>query len=154
MGIDPLDSASIPTSILHHGQSNEGHEKEGRLCKACQASRLLWQDRQDRNRIEEDRPCEEQEWQDCQQEEEPPWQEVTLDRRSSEGPQGTQDQGFRSYQEGHSTLQEGQGALRPVSSESMRNLLQMWGFLRLSSAGATVLESFGINDKGCTSSQK
>merc|ERR1711977_165553 len=150
MGIDPLDSASIPTSILHHGQSNEGHEKEGRLCKACQASRLLWQDRQDRNRIEEDRPCEEQEWQDCQQEEEPPWQEVTLDRRSSEGPQGTQDQGFRSYQEGHSTLQEGQGALRPVSSKSMRNLLQMWGFLRLSSAGATVLESFGINNEGCT----
>merc|ERR1719359_638100 len=95
-----------------------------------------------------------QDWQDCQQEEVPPWQEVTLDRSSSEGPQGTQDQGFRSYQEGHSALQEGQGVLQPVSSKSMRSLLQMWGFLRLSSAGASVLESFGINDEGCIPSQK
>merc|ERR1712138_193282 len=130
----------IPPSVLHHGQgnegdegnesngcyeSNEGHEEEARLCKACQTSCLLWQDRQDRNRIEEDRPCADQVRQDCQQEEEPPWQEVTLDRSSSEGPEGTQDQGFRSYQEGHSTLQEGQGVLQPVSSKSMRNLLQM-----------------------------
>merc|ERR1711904_590347 len=112
-----------------------GHEEEARLCKACQASCLLRQDRQDCNRIEEDRPCADQVWQDRQQEEEPPWQEVTLDRSSSEGPEGTQDQGFRSCQEGHSTLREGQGALRPVSIESMRNLLQMWGFLRLSSVG-------------------
>merc|ERR1711985_193861 len=160
--IDPLDSVSIPTSVLHDGQgnegdesneshgcneSNEGHEEEACLRKACQTSCPLWQDRQDRNWIEEDRPCAEQDRQDCQQEEEPPWQEVTLDRSSSEGPEGTQDQGFRSCQEGHSTLQEGQGALRPVSIESMRNLLQMWGFLRLSSAGASLLESFGINDK-------
>merc|ERR1711924_571501 len=100
-------------------------------------------------RIDEDRPCEEQDWKDCQQEEEPHWQEVALDRSSSEGPQGTQDQGFRSCQEGHSTLQEGQGALQPVSSESLRNLLQTWGFLRLSSAGAFVLQSPGINDEGC-----
>merc|ERR1712224_1146281 len=97
---DPLDCALIPTPVLRNGQgneghgcdeSNEGHEEEARLCKACQASCLLWQDRQDRNRIEEDRPCAKQEWQGCQQEEEPPWQEVTLDRSSSEGPQGTQD---------------------------------------------------------------
>merc|ERR1712224_1090737 len=85
-----------------------------------------------------------------QQEEPPPWQAVTLDCSSSEGSQGTQDQGLFSYQEGHSTLQKGQGALRPVSSKSMSNLLQTWGFLRLSSAGASVLESFGINDEGCT----
>merc|ERR1712118_116235 len=136
--IDPLDSVSTPTSVLHNGQ---GNEEEARLCKACQTSCLLWQDRQDRNWIEEDRPCAEQDRQDCQQEEEPPWQEVTLDRSSSEGPEGTQDQGFRSCQEGHSTLQEGQGALRPVSIESMRNLLKMWGFLRLSSAGASFLKS-------------
>merc|ERR1711977_731252 len=139
-----------------HGchESDEGHEEEARLCQACQASCFLRQDRQDRNRIEEDRPCADQDGQDRQQEEEPSWQEVALDRSSSEGPQGAQDQGFRSCQEGHSTLQEGQGALRPVNSESLRNLLQMWGFLRLWSAGASFLESFGINDKGCTSSQK
>merc|ERR1711904_190799 len=110
-----------------------------------QASCLLRQDRQNCNRIEEDRPCEEQDRQDRQQEEEPPWQEVALDRSSSEGPQGTQDQGFRSCQKGHSTLQEGQGALQPVSSKSLRNLLQMWGFLHLWSAGASVLESFGTD---------
>merc|ERR1712193_556260 len=98
MGIDPLDSASISTSVLHHGQgnegneshggdeSNEGHEEEAHLCKACQASCLLRQDRQDRNWIEEVRPCGEQDRQDCQQEEEPPWQEVALDCSSSEGP--------------------------------------------------------------------
>merc|ERR1712159_158590 len=101
-------------------------------------------------RIEEVGPCAEQERQGRQQEEPSPWQAVTLDCSSSEGPQGTQDQGLRSYQEGHSTLQKGQGALRPVSGTSMSNLLQTWGFLRLSSAGASVLESFGINDEGCT----
>merc|ERR1711977_607176 len=115
------------TSVLHDGQgnegdesneSNEGNEKEARLCKACQTSCLLWQDRQNRNWIEEDRPCADQDRQDCQQEEEPPWQEVALDRSSSEGPKGTQDQGFRSHQEGHSTLQEGQGALQPMNAVS------------------------------------
>merc|ERR1712182_25430 len=32
-----------------------------------------------------------------------------------QGPCSTQDQGFLSHQEGHSTLQEGQGALWPMS---------------------------------------
>merc|ERR1712159_548182 len=100
--------------------------------------------------IEAVRPCAEQARQGRQQEEPPAWQAVTLDCSSSEGSQGTQDQGLFSYQEGHSTLQKGQGALRPVISKSMSNLLQTWGFLRLSSAGASVLESFGINDEGCT----
>merc|ERR1712146_587641 len=98
---------------------------------------------------EEDRPCVEQARQGRQQEELPPWQAVTLDCSSSEGPQGTQDQGLLSYQEGHSTLRKGQGVLQPVSGNNMRNLLQTWGFLRLSSAGASFLESFGINDEGC-----
>merc|ERR1712118_37414 len=129
---------------------NESHEEEESLCPPCQASCLLWQDRQDSNWIEEVRPCAEQARQGRQQEEPPPWQAVTLDCSSSEGSQGTQDQGFFSYQEGHSTLQKGQGALQPVSSKSMSNLLQTRGFLRLSSAGASVLESFGINDEGCT----
>merc|ERR1711939_1168494 len=159
---DLLDSALISTSLFRNGQSNEGneshgcnesnegHEEEACLCTPCQASCILRQDRQDSNGIEEDGPCADQDRQDCQQEEEPPWQEVTLDCSSPEGPQGTQHQGIRSYQEGHSILQEGQGALRPVSSKSMRNLLQMWGVLRLSSAGASVLKSFGINDERCS----
>merc|ERR1712118_372681 len=59
-----------------HGchEGNEGHEEEAHLCQACQASCVLWQDWQDRNWIEEDRPCQVQVWQDRQQEEEPPWQ--------------------------------------------------------------------------------
>merc|ERR1712146_636848 len=103
------DFALIPTSLLYDGQGNEGnesnggHEEETHLCPPCQASCLLWQDRQDKNRIEEVRPCAEQARQGRQQEELPPWQAVTLDCSSSEGPQGTQDQGLLSYQEGHST---------------------------------------------------
>merc|ERR1712124_185482 len=125
-----------------HGchEGNESHEEEESLCPPCQASCLLWQDRQDSNWIEEVRPCAEQERQGRQQEEPPPWQAVTLDCSSSEGPQGTQDQGLCSYQEGHSTLQKGQGALRSVNAMSDLSSgnglqLQMWGYLRLSSAG-------------------
>merc|ERR1712118_420754 len=110
---------------------------------------LLWQARQDRNRIEEDRPRAEQARQGRQQEEEPPWQAVTLDCSSSESPQGTQDQGLLSYQEGHSTLQKGQGALRPVSgnnssSRDMSIQLRTWGFLRLLSAGISVPEILAL----------
>merc|ERR1711985_77353 len=81
-----------------HGshEGNEGHEEEANLCPACQASCILRQDRQ--------------------QEEERSRQAVSLDCSSPEGPQGTEDQGLRSCQEGHSTLQEGQGALCPVSA--------------------------------------
>merc|ERR1712118_174919 len=50
------------------------------------------------------------------QEEEPSRQAVSLDCSSPEGPQGIEDQGLRNCQEGHSTLQEGQGALCPVSA--------------------------------------
>merc|ERR1712118_504014 len=140
-----------------HGshEGNEGHEEEANLCQACQASCVLRQDRQDRNWIEEVRPCQVQVWQDRQQEEEPSRQAVSLDYSSPEGPQGIEDQGFRSCQEGHSTLQEGQGALCPVSALTNfqgfeEHQLQTWGYLRLSSAGASFLDSFGIIDEGCT----
>merc|ERR1712224_1181933 len=55
-----------------------------------------------------------------QQEGKPSCQEVTMDCCSPGGPQRTQDQGFLSHQEGHSTLQEGQGALRQVNTLSLR----------------------------------
>merc|ERR1711904_719634 len=87
----------------------------------------------DGNWIEEDRPCQVQVWQDRQQEEEPPRQAVTLD----------------------CSIQEGQGALCPVSALTNvpgfeEHQLQTWGYLRLSSAGASFLESFGIIDEGCS----
>merc|ERR1711924_39432 len=61
-----------------------------------------------------------QDWQDCQQKGQRPGQGRSrpLGCSSPEGPQGFEHQGFLSYQEGHSTLQEGQGALRPVRAVS------------------------------------
>merc|ERR1712146_448652 len=41
-----------------------------------------------------------------------------LDRSSPVGTQGSEHQGILSYQERHSTLQEGQGALRPMKAVS------------------------------------
>merc|ERR1711985_102349 len=118
-----------------HGshEGNEGHEEEANLCQACQASCVLRQDRQDRHWIEEVRPCQVQVWQDRQQEEERSRQAVSLDCSSPEG----------------------QGALCPVSALTNfqgfeEHQLQTWGYLRLSSAGASFLDSFGIIDEGCT----
>merc|ERR1711988_1727094 len=89
-----LDTALISIFVLRDGQGNEGNEsnesdgcheshegneEEAYLFKACQASCLLRQDRQDSHRIEEDRPCADQDWQDRLQEEIPSWQEVTVD---------------------------------------------------------------------------
>merc|ERR1711904_122901 len=96
-----LDTVLISPSDLCDGQGNEGNEsnesdgcheshegneEEACLFEACQASCLLRQDRQDSHRIEEDRPCADQDWQDRQQEEEPPWQEVSMDCSSPESP--------------------------------------------------------------------
>merc|ERR1712118_333408 len=63
---------------------------------------------------------EEQGWQDREQEGERSGQGCSwpLGRSLSEGPQSSEHQGFLSYQEGHSTLQEGQGALLPVKAMS------------------------------------
>merc|ERR1712224_355059 len=85
-----------------HGshEGNEGHEEEANLCQACQASCVLRQDRQDRNWIEEDRPCQVQVWQDRQQEEEPSRQAVSLDCSSPEGPQGLKIKGFAVVKKG------------------------------------------------------
>merc|ERR1712146_167096 len=96
-----LDTALISIFVLRDGQGNEGNEsnesngcheshegneEEANLCKACQASCLLRQDRQDTDWIEEVRPCADQDWQDRQQEEIPSWQEVTMDRSCPESP--------------------------------------------------------------------
>merc|ERR1719191_369067 len=89
-------------SFFKDGESNEGDEGHG--------------SHEGNEGHEEVRPCQVQVWQDRQQEEERSRQAVSLDCSSPEGPQGTEDQGLRSCQEGHSTLQEGQGALCPVSA--------------------------------------
>merc|ERR1711904_682269 len=97
----------ISTSFLRNGQGNggdesdEGHEEEAHLREARQASCFCRQDRQDRN------------WNDqvCIR-----W----LARSSCEGPKGSEHQGFLRHQEGHSTLQEGQGALSVSIERSVR----------------------------------
>merc|ERR1711924_428109 len=63
--------------------------------------------------------------------------------------------GFVAIKKG-TPLQEGQGVL-PVSgsSGSLRHQLQTWGFLRLSSAGASFSKVFGIHiDEGCKKKKK
>merc|ERR1719440_2531514 len=90
-------------SFFKDGESNEGDEGHG-------------SHEGNEGHEEEVRPCQVQVWQDREQEEERSRQAVSLDCSSPEGPQGTEDQGLRSCQEGHSTLQEGQGALCPVSA--------------------------------------
>merc|ERR1712118_371034 len=98
-------------------ESHEGHEEEANLSKACQASRLCWQDRQDQDWAESDRLQEEQGWPSREQEGQRQSQVRSgpLDCSSPEGSQSSERQGFRGCQEGHSTLQEGQGVL-PVSN--------------------------------------
>merc|ERR1719440_1369656 len=75
-------------SFFKDGESNEGDEGHG-------------SHEGNEGHEEEVRPCQVQVWQDRQQEEERSRQAVSLDCSS---------------QEGHSTLQEGQGALCPVSA--------------------------------------
>merc|ERR1712146_537265 len=99
-------------------ESHEGNEEEANLLQACKASPLCRQAEQDSIWNEQRRLREEQVWQDRQQEAVSRKQEVTLDCSMPECPQGTEDQGFRSHQEGYSTLQEGQGALHSVSTLS------------------------------------
>merc|ERR1711904_590258 len=122
-----------------HGshEGDEGHEEEARLCKNCRASHLRRQTQQDQRRTHSSWPCDEQAWKGCEQEAECQGQAVPLDRSSAEGPCGSQDQGFLSHQEGHTTLRQGEGELQPVNALSnlrgpkQGHLLQMWGFLRL-----------------------
>merc|ERR1712118_560024 len=101
-------------------EGNEGHEEEANLCQTRKASCLCRQDQQDEVWVHRRRLQEDQDWQDCEQEGQRPYQGRSrpLDCSCPEGPQGFERQGFLSYQEGHSTLQEGQGALRPMKAVS------------------------------------
>merc|ERR1711869_165218 len=138
------------TPLFYNGQSYEGYEGDGRhegnegdeeeanLCQTRKAPCLRWQDQQDQEWVHRRCLQEDQDWQDCQQEGQRPGQGRSrpLGCSSPEGPQVFQHQGFLSHQEGHSTLQEGQGALRSMSAASDLSLggkglqLWMWGYLR------------------------
>merc|ERR1712146_94332 len=106
---------------MGRNESHESHEEEANLSKACQASRLCWQAQQDQDWTVSICPQDVQDRPHREQEEEQPCQGCLqyyswpLVCSSPEGPQSFERQGFHGRQEGHSTLQEGQGVL-PVSN--------------------------------------
>merc|ERR1712032_58358 len=107
--------ASQPDSQHGRHESNESHEgyesQEG-LCAAGQASRLRWEVNKDAKWAEEIRFGEKQVGQNCQQEEECPFQSQPLDCCLQGGAGGIEDQGLRRHQEGFPALQQGKGTLQ------------------------------------------
>merc|ERR1711865_842712 len=123
---DRLAIAQKFIPFLHNGQSyegrsaNEGHEEE--------EGEQGWQEVRSVQR-DEGKDCwwlgeecldEEQERQDREQEAERQWQEGLcwhqgLDCCCPEGEEGPWFEGLHLHQEGHASLQEGQGALHEVS---------------------------------------
>merc|ERR1712025_1208007 len=95
-------------------EGNEGHEEEANLRQARKASCLCWQDCQDQVWVHCSRLQEDQDRQDREQEGQRSCQGYSwpLDRSCPESSQSFEHQGLLSCQEGNSTLQEGQGALR------------------------------------------
>merc|ERR1712224_986480 len=144
----------------HYGQSyegNEGHgsheghesnEEEVRDCKGPhgQSRCLSWIQGEDCRWLEADRLGEELTWKDREQEaigqcqEEICHRSQALDYRSPEGEEGTWYEGLRRYQEGLSSLQQGQGVLQLSTSAWLQ--LRLWGYLHPSSAVASDWISF------------
>merc|ERR1711985_148435 len=105
----------------HEGNEEEGCEQD-RKGPLCQGRRLPWIQGKDRKWLDQERLGEEQARKDCEQEEIGIWQEELrqhqgLDHRRPEGQEGTWCEGLRRYQEGLSSLQEGQGVLQLNASE-------------------------------------
>merc|ERR1711988_82501 len=96
--------------------------------------------------LEADRFGEERTWKDREQEaigigqEEICYRSQGLGYRSPEGKEGTWHKGLRRYQEGHSSLQQGQGVLQLSISVWLQ--LRLWGYLHPSSAVASDWISF------------
>merc|ERR1711907_407526 len=155
MAQDSIDTKLLscsPSTSYHNGQGDEGnegheghgsneghegHEEEGseQDCKGPlrQVRCLPWNQGQDYRWFDKNRLGEEQERKDCEQKEFGKWQEELrqhqgLDYCLPEGQEGTWCEGLRRYQEGLSSLQEGQRVLQ--LSMSARLQLRMWGYLR------------------------
>merc|ERR1712100_816201 len=89
----------------------------------------MGEDRQDDDRAEEDRPCEEQGGEDREQEEEPCGEEERVDRRREQGARGPEDQGFLRVQEG-----EGVPGLRTMCVSSLGGQVACSGMRELPAA--------------------
>merc|ERR1712118_603920 len=137
----------------HYGQSYEGHEsneEEGRdqdrKGPHGQSRRLSWIQSEDNRRLEANRLGEELARKDREQEgigssqEEICHRSQGMDFRSPEGKEGTWYEGLRRYQEGLSSLQQGQGVLQLSISAWLQ--LRLWGYLHPSSAVASDCISF------------
>merc|ERR1712097_149801 len=106
----------------------------------CQIGRLPWNQGEDGRWLDPERLGEEQARKDCEQEGYGSWQEALcqhqgLDCRRPEGQEGTWCEGLRRCQEGHSSLQQGQGVLQLNVSVWLQ--LRVWGYLHPSSAVAS-----------------
>merc|ERR1712118_33801 len=101
-------------------EGNEGDEEEANLCQTRKASSPCRQDHQVQGGIDCILLHDDQDWQDCEQGGQRPRKDCfwPLECSSPASTQGSEHQGILSYQEGHSTLQEGQGALRPMKAVS------------------------------------
>merc|ERR1712196_747425 len=107
------------------GEGDAGDEgEEARVGTAREAPRLLREDHEDWVRAEEDGPREEQDGPDREQEEERPGQEELLDRGLQQGVCLPEGQGFHRDQEGHPSLQEGEG-VHGLSAEECRVYLRL-----------------------------
>merc|ERR1712224_267702 len=120
-------------------EGHEGHEEE-KCQQNCQVRRLSWVQREDHRWLDQERFGGEQAWQDCEQEKCGSWEKGLrphqgLDYSSPEGKEGTSCEGLCCCQEGHCSLQAGQGAL-PV------NILYVHEHARASAQGVGMSTPF------------
>merc|ERR1712093_336998 len=113
---DSISGAHLPETPFSNGEGNEGHEgheeedcEQGRKGPHGQGNGAPRQQGEDRRWPHSEGPDAEQVWQDCEQEEERPWQGQPLDDCLQEGTRCLEDQGLRRYQEGLAPVPEGQG---------------------------------------------
>merc|ERR1712118_100627 len=90
--------------------------KKKAVSKIGKGSCLPWHQGEDLHWLDQERLGPEQAWQGRDQEAARRWQEELrqhqgLDRRRPEGQEGSRRQGLHGSEEGHSSLQRGQGAL-------------------------------------------
>merc|ERR1719160_604582 len=100
---------------------DEGEEAgvEDRTWKVLAGSGVPWQQGQDRGRLEEDGPHQEQEWKDREQEGVGGWEEglqadLWVDEGGAAGAETAQGEGLRCCEEGYPTLQAREGPLPEV----------------------------------------
>merc|ERR1712046_344975 len=109
----------------HEGDEGDEEEVREQDCEGSdgQGNGAPWQQGEDRWRLDCQGSHQEQVRQDCEQEEQRPWEEVTMDPGCRKGAQGVEDHWLRRHQERLTAVCKGKGVLQPVSAA----LSHMWG---------------------------